>query len=83
MPFDWVMNKQNPAFVKKIAPRFGEMHRREIEQRAKLLFNLKFNRDAAVARIKAKIAWEFELSRLPKFHKEVGAIVDRVYRTSK
>ena len=83
MPFDWMHVKQNPAFLAKIESRFVEMHRREIEQRARLLYNLKFGRDAAVARIRAKIAWEFELSRTPKFHKEVGAIVDRVYRTTR
>ena len=82
MPFDWMCSKVNPAFRKKLANRFTEMHLVEIEQRARMLLNLRVARDAAVRKIQRNIAWEFELTKLPAFHKEVPKIVDRVYRTS-
>jgi hypothetical protein len=83
MPFDWMCNKVNPAFRKKIANRFVEMHLTEIEQRARLLMNLRFRREAAIRAIQRNIAWEFELSKLPAFHKDVSKIVDRVYGKGK
>jgi len=82
MPFDWLHNKINPEFAKKIEPRFYEMHRLEMEQRARLLFNLKYPRERAIERIRQNIAWDFELSRIPQFYEEVPEVVDRVYRRS-
>ena len=81
MAFDWMCPEVNKTFVKKLAPRFLEMQHREIEERARLLHGLKFDRDAAVARIQRNIAWEFELTKLPAFYKDVPKIVDRVYGT--
>jgi hypothetical protein len=83
MPFDWYCPKTNPAFQKKLAGRFEESALAEIEQRAHLLLNLRFPREAAVARIQRNIAWEFELTTLPKFAGKVREIVDRVYRSPK
>ncbi len=79
MPFDWMHPRIPAEFMKKIEPRFEEMHLREIEQRARLLFNLRYDRKRAVRRIQDNIEWDFELSRVPDFFKEVPRIVDRVY----
>lgn len=83
MPFDWMCPKENPDFKAKIANRFVEMHLLEIEQRARLLRNLNFDRDAAVKAIQRNIAWEFELSKIPAFYKDVPRIVDKVYGIKK
>ncbi|MBM4395021.1 MAG: hypothetical protein FJ087_04965 [Deltaproteobacteria bacterium] len=80
MPFDWMHDKVNPAFAKKIVGRFAEMHRAEMEQRARLLHNLKYTRDRAIARLRQNLEWDFEMSRVPKFRSEIPGIVDRVYR---
>lgn len=81
--FDWWCPKVNPAFQARIAGRFAEAGRREIEERARLLMHLKFAPDAAARRIRDGIAWEFELSKVPAFAAEVDAIVERVYRAAK
>lgn len=79
MPFDWMYAKIPEAFLKKIEPRFEEMHLREVEQRARLLFNLQYDRERAVRRIQDNIEWDFELSKVPSFINDVPRIVDRVY----
>lgn len=80
MPFIWMKPKIPDAFKQKIANRFREMHIREIEQRARLLFNLQYDKDHAIRRIQERIAWEFELSSIPDFYYEVPEIVERVYK---
>lgn len=80
MPFDWMHPKIPEEFKKKIENRFYEMHMREIEQRARLLCNLKYEKERAIKRIQDNIAWEFELSRLPDFYDEVPKVVERVYK---
>jgi len=79
MPFDWMCVRIPEDFAKKIEPRFEQMHLREIEQRARLLYNLRYDRKTAIRRIQDNIAWDFELSKIPSFYKEVPRIVDRVF----
>lgn len=79
MPFDWMHPRIPLEFIRKIEPRFEEMHLREIEQRARLLFNLRYDRALAVRRIQDNIRWDFELSKVPTFIEEVPRIVDQVY----
>ena len=79
MPFDWMTPERNETFAKKIAGRFEEMLRVEVEQRARLLMNLGFARDAVVKRLQDRVKWDFETSKVPAFFKEVAAIVDRVF----
>lgn len=79
MPFDWMRPKIPEAFRRKIAPRFEEMHLKEIEQRARLLFNLRYDKNRTIRRIQDNIAWDFELSEIPDFYEEVPRIVERVY----
>jgi hypothetical protein len=81
--FDWWCPKVNPSFQEKVAGRFAEAGRREIEERARLLMHLKFDAATAASRIRDRIAWEFELSKMPAFAAEVDAIVERVYRAAK
>ncbi len=80
MPFDWMSPKRNEAFVKTIAGRFDQMLRLEVEQRARLLMNLGFARDAVVKRLQDRMKWDFETSKVPPLFKEVTSIVDRVFR---
>jgi len=67
-------------FTKKIANRFNEVGIAEIESRALLLHGLKYPKERAIKRIQDNITWEFELSKVPAFYKEITAIVDRVYK---
>lgn len=80
MPFDWMQPKVNADFSRKIAGRFNEMHLVEIEQRACLLHRLRFDGKKAAKRIRDNIEWEFELSKVPAFARQVKSIVDRVYK---
>ena len=80
--FDWWIPEVPAEFKQKLAPRFDEAGRAEIEYRARLLLNLRVSRDAAVRRIRDNLAWDFELSKLPAFAGEVPAIVDRVYQAA-
>ena len=79
MPFDWMTPELPPDTAEKGKQRFLEMHVREVEERARLLRNLHHDRDYAIRRIQANIAWEFELSKLPPTYKEVTKLVDGVY----
>lgn len=56
------------------------MFRREIEDRAGLLFRLGYPVKSAKARLQASVAWDFELHGRPKHAGEVDKIVDAVYR---
>lgn len=80
MPFDWMQSKVNENFARKIANRFEEGFLVEIEQRAHLLLNLHYTKKEAISRISDNIRWEFELSELPAFAKNIKSIVDRVYK---
>jgi hypothetical protein len=80
MAFDWMTPKVSPEFAKKIASRFDEAGRDEIEQRARLLARLGFDRNTVVGMIQRRITWEFELSKLPGFYKDIAKITDRVFR---
>jgi hypothetical protein len=80
MPFDWMSPKRNDAFVKTLAGRFDSTLRVEVEQRARLMMNLGVARDVVVKRLQDRVKWDFEMSKVPPLFKEVGAIVDKVFR---
>jgi len=82
MQFDWMVPKVNRQFLKRIEGRPVELGRLEIEQRARLLFRLNYTKAQAVKRISDNIAWEYELSTLPAFHREVREIVEGVYKNT-
>jgi len=56
---------------------------RAIEQKARLLLNLKYSKADTVRRIKADLAWEFDAdinsTPLPRFYKDVSKLVQGVY----
>ena len=60
--------------------RRDEMYRREMEDRAALLFRLGYSIKRAKARLAGNVAWDFELHGRPRHAAEVDKIVDAVYR---
>jgi hypothetical protein len=58
--FDYLNSNLSEGFGKKIVVRSGEMFVKEVRERARLLYNLKFAPDDAVARIQQNLAWEFD-----------------------
>lgn len=80
MPFDWMKPYVNKEFCKKLKGRTDELGHNEIEQRARLLFSLNFSKAQVIKRISENIAWEYELSVLPAFHKDVKEIVECVFK---
>ncbi len=79
MTFDWMQPKVNPSFAKKLTTRFQEAALVELEQRAKILHNLHFPKAQTTKKLQARVAWEFELSKIPAFAKKIPAIVDKIY----
>jgi len=79
MPFDWMHPKVPTRFNKKMSGRFEDMHVVEIRHRARLLYNLHYTKKFAVKRISDNIRWEFELSLVPAFIKQVPKIVEGIY----
>jgi hypothetical protein len=76
--FPWEEVKRPPdqrAQEKRLA-----MYRRELEERAALLFRLGYSIKATKARLHANVGWDFELHRKPKHAAEVDKIVDSVYK---
>ena len=75
MPFDWM----NP---KRVPPRGrAAMYRRELEERAALLYRLGYGKARARARIGANVAWDFEVgARDAPSPRDIDAVVDAVYR---
>jgi hypothetical protein len=74
--FDWMTTSQR----KHNNQRRDEMYRRELEERASLLFRLGYNAKRAKARLAANVAWDFELHGRPRHAADVDKIVDAVYR---
>ncbi len=76
MPFDWL-------HPKRVAPRGrSAMYRRELEERAALLYRLGFPKRQARARLAANVAWDFEVGgggSAPPV-KEIDAVVDAIYQ---
>ena len=81
MSFDWMNTSARPG-----AGSARQHWIDEITERAGLLCRLKYSQKAAVKRIEANLAWEFDaeigLTPLPSFYKDVPALVARVYQKS-
>jgi hypothetical protein len=80
--FDYLNPNISVAFNEKLAGRSRDAFEKEVKERARLLYNLKFGKKEAVDRIQRNIAWEFDstwTSRLPDAHKLVKKIVGAVY----
>lgn len=74
--FEWQEVKRPAPSSKKRE----EMFRRELEDRAAMLHRLGYTAKAVKARLKANVAWDFELEARPKHAAEVDKIVDTVFR---
>ncbi len=77
MSFDW-MEVTGPARDGAIANK--ATHAQELRERAGLLFRLGYTKTAALARCKARIAWEFDgQGASPLSDREVKSIVNGVF----
>jgi hypothetical protein len=56
------------------------MLRSDLEARAALLYRLGYPAARTKARLRANLAWDFELHGRPKLEREIDKIVDVVYR---
>jgi hypothetical protein len=56
------------------------MYRRELEERAALLYRLGYSQRRCKARLHANVSWDFELHSRPRHAAEIDRIVDAVYR---
>ena len=79
MPFDWYHPEIPKAFQEKIRDRFHEAYIEETRFRAHLFLNLGYSKQYATKRIQENLTWEFELSTVPGFSKEIPKIVAEVY----
>ncbi len=61
------------------AEKYNRMHVEEIAERGKILRELHLSREDTQRRIEMEIAWEYELSQLPPFYKQIKEIIDRLY----
>lgn len=83
MDFPWYEPKTNKS-VKAANPTWrDDMHRRDIQLRAALLYRLDRPLKDATAAIKRYVQWEFEGLVSPKIQGEIGEIVAAVYKRQK
>ena len=79
MPFPW-LKPDVPRRYAATFPRKAEaMYLRELEERAALLFRLRYPRDLCKLRLRGNVRWDFEMHKTPAFIARVDAIVDAVY----
>jgi hypothetical protein len=57
-----------------------DMYRRELEERAGLLYRLGYSAKRCKARLAGNVGWDFELHGRPRHAGDVDKIVDAVYR---
>lgn len=75
---DYIVTKSHLTRAEQFE-RFSKMHTQEIEERATMLRNLRFDKETAKRRIKSYIRWGFDLFETPSFHDDVDSIVEKVY----
>ena len=78
--FDWMTPTRPPRKPITNSERRGEMLRHDLEERASLLYRLGFSQKRCKARLKANLAWDFELHGQPPPATEIDRVVDAVYR---
>src|SRR5262245_40233884 len=74
--FDW-MTPAPPAGRNRAARE--EMYLSELRERAALLRRLNFDKAEARARLRANVAWDFELHSQPGFLSKIDGIIEDVY----
>jgi len=81
--FDYLSSNLSIRFSKELEGRCIEMFKKEVRERAALLFNLKFSREDAVHRIEQNIRWEFDdawTKKDPPILPKVKDLVAEVYK---
>ncbi len=84
--FDYLNSDLSEAFNESVTVRSGEMFEKEVNERVRLLYNLKFSAKEAIARIKNNIEWEFDHTwndSDPAILKRLNTIVKGYYKTMK
>jgi hypothetical protein len=80
MPFDYSRSGPNGAARSgRLAARREQMYLEEMEERAALLCRLGFDKARAKLRLRANLAWDFELNETPALAKKIDSIVDAIY----
>jgi len=82
MTFDYMQSNVSKRFNEDLGGRFDESFRADVQERARLLFNLRLSLDEAVERINKNVEWEFDgtwTSGLPPVHEQTREIVAAVY----
>jgi hypothetical protein len=75
--FTW---DDKPSPFPYAAERRQQMYRHELEERAALLMRLCYPAAEVKRRLRARVAWDFELHAKPPHAAEVDKIVDAVYK---
>jgi len=60
--FDYLNSNISKPFNEALEVRSDEMFSREVREKARLLYNLRYGKEKAIARIKNNIDWEFDHS---------------------
>jgi hypothetical protein len=55
------------------------MYLTELRDRARLLHRLGYERNAARARLRQNVAWDFELHEAPAFCGKIDSVVEEIY----
>jgi hypothetical protein len=79
MPFAWYHPTLPLDHARTFFSKSNAMYLGELEERAALLFRLRYSAAHAKQRLRANVRWDFELHRVPAFIDEVDRLVDRVY----
>jgi hypothetical protein len=81
--FDWMTPRGNPGGAADHRDRLA-MYRDELAQRAALFYRLGYARERAVARLRANVAWDFELPAGTRpaglSDSDIAGIVDATYQ---
>lgn len=78
--FPWWDAKVPAAGAAMSARKREAMYLREMEERAALLFRLRYPKDEARRRLRGNVLWDFELHRKPAFVDRADAIVAEVWK---
>lgn len=76
MSFPWY----EPVRRKPNLQRRDEVLKQELEDRAALLHRLGYSKAQAKARLRANVAWDYEMHGKAKHDKEIDKIVDNVFK---
>jgi hypothetical protein len=72
--------EERPHPFARSAERRQQMYRNELEDRAALLMRLGYAAAEVKRRLRARVAWDFELHKKPPHAAEVDKIVDAVFK---